>query len=262
EILERYFNNSLNTDKEFLNLFKPYGVKGFEKLRVGAKGDSGYVMFDSYKLNQNKKKIAYSFGISDDVSWDEGMVKKGYDIFMYDHTINSLPHGKENNNKFHFFKEGISSENHPEDSCRPLKEFMEINNHINNEDLELVLKIDVEGAEWNFLQDIDTSILNKFSQILIELHFERNKDLDYYSYCVKKLTENHFIFHVHNNNYTLTPYWRGFPIPIVFELSLANKNLFEKEKNTTLFPDHKLDIIHKKNVPDFALHFPPFLPEK
>ena len=50
------------------------------------------------------KGIAYSLGIADDISWDEDMAQRGYDVYMYDPTIDALP---KEHQKFHFFKQGI-----------------------------------------------------------------------------------------------------------------------------------------------------------
>lgn len=68
-------------------------------IRVGRHGDGGYLM-----LNYMQGGIAYSFGINDDVSWDTDMANYGYDVYMYDHTIDRLPLDNPN---FHFHKCGL-----------------------------------------------------------------------------------------------------------------------------------------------------------
>ena len=64
-------------------------VLGAKYRRVGRDFDGGYVMLDDF--SSQKFDAAYSFGINDDVSWDEAMAALGMDIFMYDHTIEKLP---------------------------------------------------------------------------------------------------------------------------------------------------------------------------
>ena len=80
-----------------------FNLRGFENilaredlLRIGRAYDGGYVMVDDFD-----NCVAYSFGISDDVSWDFDIAKRGIDVYMYDHTIDSLPVYDE---RFHFFK--------------------------------------------------------------------------------------------------------------------------------------------------------------
>ena len=77
--------------------------QGKDFIRVGRDYDGGYTMVNNFK----SPKIAYSFGICDDVSWDLDMVNKGYDVYMYDHTIDALPM---NHPSFHYFKLGIGDE--------------------------------------------------------------------------------------------------------------------------------------------------------
>ena len=54
---------------------------------IGPKRDGGYVLMDDF----HNISIAYSFGIDGDVSFDAALAQKNIDIYMYDHTINSLP---------------------------------------------------------------------------------------------------------------------------------------------------------------------------
>lgn len=56
-------------------------------VRVGNAHDGGYVMLNDFA----HRNIAYSIGINDDVSWDFDMAERGFDVYMYDHTIEKLP---------------------------------------------------------------------------------------------------------------------------------------------------------------------------
>lgn len=83
---------------EILRLHDPVGNGKF--IRIGGENDGGYVMWKPLSDNN----IAYSFGISDDVSWDLQMVNLGYEVYQYDHTIDALPI---QNKHFHYKKIGI-----------------------------------------------------------------------------------------------------------------------------------------------------------
>lgn len=72
----------------------------FKLMRVGSKRDGGYIMVTP----MSKNKIAYSMGICDNIDWEAQMVNMGYDVFMYDHTIDKLPKTMKG---FHWFKVGI-----------------------------------------------------------------------------------------------------------------------------------------------------------
>ena len=143
--------------------------------------------------------VAYSFGINDDVSWDSDMADRGFEIYMYDHTIESLPSDRE---AYHYFKQGIAGSPNPENSMDTLDNFILQNGHqdCNN----MILKMDVEGCEWDVLMSIESSTLNQFDQIVLEFH-------NLISACddetaqkkisvLKKLNETHKPIHLHGNN--------------------------------------------------------------
>lgn len=80
-----------------------------------------------------------------------------------------------------------------------MPEILSKNRHLN--ETNLILKIDVEGAEWDVLKDIDSNTLESFSQIAIEMHWLDNASrLNEYVKCFKKLSKTHQLVHVHSNN--------------------------------------------------------------
>ena len=88
----------------FYHLIYPKKVIGKNKILLGKKSDGCYVCLDDFE----NIKIAYSFGISYKIQFDNELAKRGIDVYMYDHTINSLPY---NNPKFHWLKIGICGNN-------------------------------------------------------------------------------------------------------------------------------------------------------
>ncbi|MBQ3346494.1 MAG: FkbM family methyltransferase [Synergistaceae bacterium] len=140
--------------------------------------------------------IAYSFGIAQNVSWDRDMASRGYDVFMYDHTISRLP---ESNPRFHWSRLGLSDGSSQDDRLRTLEELITANGHKDRRDM--ILKIDVEGAEWGFLETVRPETLAKFSQITFELHgminpAQPSKTLN----ALRKLNATHQLIHLHPNN--------------------------------------------------------------
>ena len=161
------FLNEVNTNLEYYELLraalKVKKIIGKRFVRLGKANDGGYIMVDNFDASGNA--IAYSFGIANDVSWDLDMARRGYDIFMYDPAIETLPI---ENDKFHFFKEGILGIEVPEKSMHTLNYFLKRNGHEDKQNM--ILKMDVEGAEWSFLSTVTAETLNKFDQILFEFH--------------------------------------------------------------------------------------------
>lgn len=203
-----------------LRLLKQKKVVGKQYVRVGNQHDGGYIMLDDFK----EGGIAYSFGINNDVSWDKSMAECGYDIYMYDHTINGLP---EDNERFHFFKIGIAdSVNVIGEELNTLDFFIEQNGHQDCE--HMILKMDVEGAEYGFIDMVSEETLLKFDQIVLELHDIIMIDKkEYLERILKKLNKTHQVVHVHGNNYGKIKNIEGYQFTECIEISYVKKELYE-----------------------------------
>ena len=195
-----YFNENINLIPEYYEALrerlKIKKIIGKNFIRLGRPfRDGGYVMVDSF----NAAGVAYSFGIGDDVSWETDMAERGYEIFTYDPTIDSLP---QNHERFHFFKEGIFGVSVKEKSMDTLENFIRRNGH--EHESNMILKMDVEGAEWSFLSTVTSETLSQFDQLLFEFHDKiRPKDMSVMNAtlaCIKKITRTHSLVHLHANN--------------------------------------------------------------
>lgn len=213
-------------------------------LRIGNRNDGGYIMINP--LSENK--IAYSFGISDDVTWDLDMADKyGYDVFMYDHTIKKLP---EVNCKFHWYKQGITGENETR-NLKHLETLMKKNGHANVDGM--VLKMDVEGCEWDILANIDINVLEQFDQIVMEMHgLNDSSKRDVIMAAISKLVDKHFVTHIHANNYSYVEYYGKYILPNVIEVTLLKRSKYQKMQNTPSLP-LEIDAPCNPQLPDIQI---------
>lgn len=197
--------------------------------------------------NGSNEKIAYSFGIANDVSWDLDMANRGYEVFMYDMTINSLP---QENPKFHFFKEGIAGAKIPEQSLDTLENFVNRNGHANKDNM--ILKMDVEGAEWNFLSEVSSDLLKRFDQIVFELHWliqsKRFTEMALITSLISKLNLTHTLVHLHGN-FTGGPFIEFENIGIFPDVLEAT---FVKKENYTLYYDENIHLPISLDRPNSA----------
>ena len=190
--LELSFITSRNYYSEIHNLLHISKVEDFNLVRVGNNDDGGYILLDDFKSGG----IAYSFGISDDVSFDKDIASKGYDVFMYDHTVGGLP---EANKNFHFFKQGIADGVTQDERLKSLEYFISQNHHEHQRDM--ILKMDVEGAEWGFLESVKPETLSQFSQLTFEFHDMINpSNSERILTALRKINETHQLIHLHANN--------------------------------------------------------------
>ena len=115
-------NNDEEYYRELNKLLRISPVKN-KLCRIGKYGDGGYIMPDVFRAGG----IAYSFGINDDVSWDEDMAKRGYNVYMYDHTIEALPYERP---EFHFHRCGIASKGLVSPRMDTLEHLLQTNCHM------------------------------------------------------------------------------------------------------------------------------------
>lgn len=228
-------------------LLKPKSVFGFQKIRVGAEYDGGYVMLDDFA----KISKALSFGIGNDVTWDLSIAERGIPVFQFDYTINSPPtHHKLC--KFSKLKI-VASEpsNATEISISDILRKCKIES-----DDDLLLKIDIEGAEWEIFSAVDDAILRQFRQIICEFH-------DFYRighalwrrrafHVFEKLTKTHCVVHVHANNYDAMINVRGVTIPEVLEMTFVRRKDYQICNSREEFPT-ELDRPNDPNAPDIVL---------
>jgi hypothetical protein len=135
------------------HLLYPKKVKGKKRILIGKKRDGCYVLLNDF----TKIKIAYSFGIDSKIQFDKYLADKGVDVYMYDHTINSLPY---NNIKFHWKKIGIAGRNNTNNLLKSLEELIIENGH--SSENNMILKMDVEHDEWESLRDLPYKFLRQF----------------------------------------------------------------------------------------------------
>ena len=182
-------------------------------------------------------KIAYSFGISHEISFDKGLADKNIDVFMYDHTISKLPY---DNPRFHWNKIGLTSEKFKKKDMKTLDELIKQNNHSNEKNM--ILKIDIESSEWNIFEKLTINTLKQFKHIVGEFHFnDENKYI-----CLdilKKIQFTHQIIHLHCNNcnYNIINL-DGYNICPLLEISLIQKEFYSFNKFQSLFPINGLDF--------------------
>jgi len=235
---------------EIIRLLSPMELRDARYVRVGKDYDGGYIMLDTFETD--KIEAAYSFGISKDASWDEAIAVRGIDVFMYDHTIDTLP---AQNPRFHFFKTGLAGFQTGE-SLKTLDQLMAANAHEGNS--SLILKMDIEGCEWDVLEQVSSERIGQFSQIVIEFHkltpFGSEASHRGTVQALEKINLTHQSVHVHANSVAVPVWIGGLVLPSLIEVTFVRRSDFAGrfEPGTRRFPT-ELDMPTHPQWPDILL---------
>ena len=234
---EHYFS-------EIRKLLRVKQAIGHSFVRLGRSFDGGYVMLDDFQGCEG----AISIGISDDVSWDLDVSRRNIDVFQFDHTIACAP---VENKRFHFYCLGVAPISQPTKQCITLDEML---TKIGLFDCySLILKMDVEGTEWDVINNVETSVLRKFKQIALELHGVTDVgNSETIISALTKLNETHVPVWVHGNNYASAHIAGNILIPTSLEICYARIDDYVFEDSTKEFPlDIDMPNCAEKN--DFTL---------
>lgn len=230
-----------------LSQLTPMRVNGSPKLRVGGDGDGGYVMIDDFA----PAPVCYSIGVGPDVSWDVDMAQaRGAVVHQYDHTVDTPP---AHHPRCHFNKQGLGdSDESPE--LRRLDTLVRSNGDESRTDL--ILKCDIEGAEWQSFACLEQGYFARFDQIVMELHWlDHLHDVAFratWQRVIGNIYATHQSFHVHGNNYGQIAIVSGVPVPQVLEVSFARRLGRSFSVSDEMSPG-PLDIVNRAGAPDLFL---------
>lgn len=253
-----------NFVKDELNLFDYRILNTYEiekpLVRLGPNNDGGYVIVDDLIYD-----AYFSCGIAGDTRFDNVIMNRYQNIKSYgfDGFIDTLPPGT--NPNMLFCKKNIGDIDDDKTST--------LSSYISEFD-NILLQMDIEGSEFKWIDCMDGSKLNKFAQILIEVHwpFDLHR-----SNALKKLNDTHFLVHIHGNNYcnrdiphkdigrsydgTISIYnkkLQPITLPEVMELTYVRKDLvYNAKKNNFLFP-REFDRSNNSKADDIEFHIPDY----
>lgn len=226
--------------KEMLQALQPMET-GHKLIRIGSDFDGGYLVPDDL----HGIEATFSPGVSAEIEFDLEMAKICKQCYLADASIKQ-PINLEKN--MHFIKKFIGN-NKGEDFIR-FEEWIEENEPYSN---NLLLQMDVEGAEYDILSETPKSILEKFRIIIIEFHdFGKVFDREYlekFEKTFKNLNKSHTICHIHSNNTLPYVTFKNTTIAPVFELTYLRNDRIKSKLKKAKIP-HPLDQPNSPKLPD------------
>lgn len=217
--------------------------------RYGERHDGGYVMCDD-DMQPGQLKAAYSYGINGFDGWANDISQKfKIPVFEYDCTNPKVP-AKCPQCDLRFKLECINSNTaKPRNMFATLTQQLQRNGHSQVAQASLLLKIDVEGAEWSVFAEEPIDNLRKFREIIVEFH--NLGDVGKHPVALRAvhniLRAGFAVNHIHGNNWAGEAHFGNYAIPTVLEVTyLQRSNAGSKcVDHSTLLPE---DAVNNENV--------------
>jgi hypothetical protein len=211
-------------------------------IRIGGDTDGGYLLPDDL----DGIGACFSPGVAETCTFELDLANRGIRSFLADFSVAAPP---VSNPLFSFEKLYIGPETDGE-MFISLPDWVESKNV---EKSDLILQMDIEGAEWQVLEATPTNILQKFRIIVIELHnldemMSNMISIQRVEAIFKKLISGFIPVHLHPNNCCPSLRFRGVEIPSVLEVTFLRKDRYGIyiDRHPARIP-HPLDM---KNVPN------------
>ena len=218
--------------ERFIEKLRPKPV-GKKLIRIGGEGDGGYLLPNDL----SGIDTCFSPGVDETSTFEEELADS-YDIrtFMVDYSVEKPAI---ENRLFHFDKKFLGNKND--------KKFIRLEDWVtanSKESSDLLLQMDIEGAEYEVIIDTPREIFKKFRIMAIEFHF---LDIIFNKNAFKlveavfdKLSNDFTVVHIHPNNSRPIINKGPIGIPELLEFTfLRNDRVLESDEKLN-FP-HALD---------------------
>lgn len=240
------FNNKNNFHSKFINdLFKLFFIydSGHELKRRGNLNDGGYLIPNI--LNEIEFNISPGVGLN--TSFEDDLLQHGIKSFLIDGTLDY-------NGKHFFLKKNLSSYNDLKNIT--LDSFI-ANNSIINKSSNLMLQMDIEGAEIENLLSVSEETLKNFKVLVIEFHnFESLHNISFlklYHSVFIKILKYFTIIHIHPNNFGKVVDLNNMKVPDIMEFTFLRNDLMRYKKNIKYPLPHLEDNKNSEKDDDLTL---------
>lgn len=194
--------------------------------RYGSKQDGGYVVHHNLALGSH----LISLGVGDNISFDSDLAQIVRSITLCDFSIDELP---------------VKIPNAQLIRKKVVAKVMDKSKEIALEELldglprdeNVLIKMDIEGYEWEILANFDWSQFPQVNQLVIEFHGLLQKAKTFQSLSmlqvVEGLTKTFQVVNFHANNYGDFECFLNIPLPDVIEVTLVRREVSTSESPAT-----------------------------
>ena len=216
-------------------------------IRVGGYTDGAYLVPDDLE----GVGALFSPGVADSSSFELELANRGIRCYLADFSVNSPP---VHHPLFEFDKLFIGTET--------AGDYITLADWVESKgvgDTDLILQMDIEGAEWSVLESIPLNMLQRFRIIVLELHYldqmmSNSLSIKRVDTVFRKLIQEFVPVHIHANNACDPIHYIGLEIPPALELTLLRKDRFSVTKNRhPVQVPNPLDVRNVEHVKEIRL---------
>jgi hypothetical protein len=216
----------------------------FDLTRFGQPCDGGYLI-----PNDLEGLVAcFSPGVDVKSSFEADLAARSIPCYLADASVNGPPTV---NPLIHFQKKFVGVVE--DDTTITLEKWV---NENAPGDGDLLLQMDIEGAEWPVMLNVSDSVLMRFRIVVLELHgMERLLDpfaFDVIAATMNRLLTCFHVVHLHPNNHIPPHRGAGLTLPRDMEITLLRRDRAPATGYATAFP-HPLDAACTPGRPNYAL---------
>jgi hypothetical protein len=229
---------------------QPVALKNCTLKRFGSANDGGYLMCENLI---EPLDAAYSYGVGRNDDWGCEMSRR-YHVPVHQYDCFDPARPTCNGGTFVFHDECVGDHTAYAES----RFFDTLENQIrkNSDSVgsrRLIIKMDIEGAEWGSLLAAPDELLASIPQLAMEMHgFDDPKILE----VLRKLKRNFYLVNLHFNNWSCTS--RAAPLPAwAYQALWVNKRIGTVDPTAPVpAPMSPLNAPDSPTWPDCQLHTP------
>jgi hypothetical protein len=228
--------------QQLFDEIQPVALADCEFARFGEPHDGGYLMCANLL---NEVRSGYSYGIAGYDGWGCDISRR-YDVSVHQYDCFDLTRPSCPDGRTVFHEECVAGRTFTDADGRRFDTIAEQFARNGDGEARVVLKIDVEGSEWESFLVAPDELLERIDQIAVEFH---GVDGERYLEVVQRLKRFFHVAHLHFNNYACRDDLAPFPAE-AYEMLLVNRRLAEVDPAGRVQLPHPLDTPTAPDRPD------------
>jgi hypothetical protein len=228
--IEKFASNDVSLSNDALKIvsfLKVREVVGADIASFGSDQDGGYFLIDDIV----PKSFVISGGIEKNNDFEYQLGLRDCNVIQIDYSVNEAPLKHEN--LFFLKKKIVAFPTNPSEIALDSL-VAESFDGFNDRSIRKILKLDIEGSEWEALSNFKN--IHLFDQIVLELHyFQRCVDEQFRKMVLEvlgRIFATHQSIQMSGNNSCGFTILGGVPIPNVLEVTFASRERYSfKEVN-------------------------------